>query len=161
MQQCWLTGNRQLRCKTVEQHGNSGLHCKSLALRESGGTSTTVIGTLPAPIRQAINGLFQLVYRMVKRGSPPAHIRGDAEALMLGGGTVPVSYHCRSSVRQIVHAIAAPIGFVEGEAIETLLFFALASDSSTDRSANKQELVYTRTLREGQVCTAFLGLWEL
>ena len=83
------------------------------------------------------------------------------EALMLGGGTVTRSYHSRSSLRRIVHAIAAPIRFVEGEAIETSLFFALASDSSTDRSANKQELVYTRTLREGQVCTAFLGFWEL
>ena len=145
----------------MEQHGNWGLHCKSLALWESGGTSTTVIGTLPAPIRQAINGLFQLVYRMAKRGSPLAYIPGDVEALMLGGGTVTPSYHSCSSVHQIVHAIAAPIGFVEGEAIETSLFFALASDSSTDRPANKQELVYTRTLREGQVCTAFLGLWEL
>ena len=80
---------------------------------------------------------------------------------MLGGGTVTPSYHSRSSVRQIVHAIAAPIRFVEGEAIETSLFFAVASDSSTDRSANKQVLVYTRTLRKGQVYTAFLGLWQL
>ena len=52
---------------------------------------------------------------------------------MLGGGTVTTSYHSRSSVRQIVHAIAAPIRLVEGEAIETLMFFALASNSSTDR----------------------------
>ena len=52
---------------------------------------------------------------------------------MLGGGTVTLSYHSRSSVRQIVHAIAAPICFVEGEAIETSMFFALASDGSTDR----------------------------
>ena len=88
VQQSWVTGNRQLRHTTVKQHGNSGLHCKSLALWESGGTSTTVIGTLPVPIRRAINGLFQVVYRMAKRGSPPAHIPGDAEALMLSGGTV-------------------------------------------------------------------------
>ena len=64
-------------------------------------------------------------------------------------------------MRQIVHAIGAPIRSVEGQAIETSLFFALALGSSTDRSANKQELVYTRTPREGQFCTAFLGLWEL
>ena len=90
-QQCWVTGNRQLRRRTVEQHGNSGLHCKSLVLRESGGTSTTVIGTLPAPIRRAINGLFQVVYRMAKCGGPPAHTPGDAEALMLSGSTVTTS----------------------------------------------------------------------
>ena len=161
VQQSWVTGNRQLRRTTVKQHGNSGLHCKSLALWESGGTSTTVIGTLPAPIRRAINGLFQVVYRMAKRGSPPAHIPGDAEALMLSGGTVVPAYHSPSSVRQIVHAITAPIRSVEGQAIETSLFIALASDSSTDRSANKQELVYTRTLCEAQFYTAFLGFWEL
>ena len=80
---------------------------------------------------------------------------------MLSGGTVTTAYHSPFSVRHIVHAITAPIRFLEGRAIETSLFFALASGSSTDRSANKQELVYTRTLREGQVCTAFLGLWEL
>ena len=145
----------------MEQHGNSGLHCKSLVFWESGGSSTTVIGTLPAPVSRAINGLFQVVYRMSKRGSTPSPTRGDAEALLLSGGTVTTAYHSPFSVRQIVHAIAAPIRFLEGQAIETSLFFALASGSSTDRSANKHELVYTRTLREGQVCTAFLGLWEL
>ena len=82
LQQSWVTGNRQLHRTTVRQHGNSGLHCKSLALWESGGNSITVVGTLPAPIHRAINGLFQVVYRMAKRGSPPAHIPGDAEALM-------------------------------------------------------------------------------
>ena len=85
---CWVTGNRQLRRTTVQQHGNPGLHCKSLALWESGGTSTTVIGTSPAPIRRAINGRFQVVYHMAKRGSPPAHIPGDAEALILSGGNL-------------------------------------------------------------------------
>ena len=161
MQHCWMTGSIQLRCRTLEQHGNWGLHYKSLAFRESPGTSTTVIGILRAPIRQGINGLFQVVYCMAKRGSPPAHIPGDVEALMLGGGTVTPAYHSSPSVRYIVHAIAATIRFVEGEAIETSLFFALASNGSTDLSANKQELLYTRTLREGQVCTAFLGFWEL
>ena len=143
VQHCWVTGNRQLRRTTVQQHGNLGLHCKSLVLWESGVTSTTVIGTLPALIRGAINGLFQVVYRMAKRGSPRAHIPGDAEALMLSGGTVTRAYHSPFSVRQMVHAIAAPIRLAEGRAIETSLFFALASDSTTDRAANKQELVYT------------------
>ena len=50
---------------------------------------------------------------------------------------------------------------VEGEAIESSNFFALASNSSTDRSANKQELVYTRSLRNGEVRTPFLGLRNL
>ena len=92
---------------------------------------------------------------MAKRGNPPAHIPGDADPLMLSGGTITTAYHSPFSVRQIVHAIAAPISFVESQAIETSLFFVLASDSSTDWSANKKGLVYTQTLREGQAYTFF------
>ena len=40
-------------------------------------------------------------------------------------------------------------------------FFALASDSPTDRAANKQELVCTRTMRACRSHTAFLGLQDL
>ena len=69
-QQTWLTGNAQLRVRTVREHSNCGVHGRSLALWESGGASTTVIGGLPEPVRNAIAGPFQLVYRMVKRGSP-------------------------------------------------------------------------------------------
>mmetsp|Transcript_56597 Transcript_56597/g.93083 ORF Transcript_56597/g.93083 Transcript_56597/m.93083 type:complete len:290 (+) Transcript_56597:242-1111(+) len=129
VQQTWLTGNAQQRELTVREHSNCGVHCKSLALWESGGASTTVIGGLPEPVRNAIAGLFQLVYRMAKRGSPPAHIPGDAEAVQLAGGTVTPSYQSHHSVATITHAIAAPIRSVEGEAIESSNFFALACDS--------------------------------
>ena len=88
---CWLTGNAQMRVCTVRQHNNCSVHCKSLALWEIAGASTTVIGALPEPVHNAITGLFQLVYRMAKRGSPPAHIPGDAEAVQLAGGTVTPS----------------------------------------------------------------------
>ena len=40
-------------------------------------------------------------------------------------------------------------------------FFALASNSSTDGAANKQELVYTRTMPAGRSHTTFLGLQDL
>ena len=88
---------------------------------------------------------------------------GNAEALQLAGGTVTPSYHSKGSVITVTHAIAASIRSVEAEAIETCTFFALACDSSMDRSANKQELVYTRTLGNGEIWTAFLGprdLWD-
>ena len=74
VQQTWLTGNAQLRVRTVREHCNCGVHCRSLDLWESGGASTTVIGGLPEVVRNAITGLFQLVYRMAKPGSAPAHI---------------------------------------------------------------------------------------
>ena len=41
---------------------------------------------------------------------------------------------------------------------EDATFFVLASHSSTDRKAHKD---YTRTMRDGQSHTAFLGLHEL
>ena len=40
-------------------------------------------------------------------------------------------------------------------------FFAPASDNSTNRATNKQELVYTRTVSMGKSRTAFLGLQDL
>ena len=151
VQQTWLTSNAQLRELTVREHSNCGGHCTSLALWESGGASTTDMGGLPEPVRTASPGLFQLVYRVAKRGSPPAHIPGDAEAVRLAGGTVTPSYRSHHSVATITHAIAAPIRSVEGEAVEGSNFSALAYDSSTDRSANKEELVYTGSLRNGEV----------
>ena len=57
VQQLWLTGTTQLRKQTMVEHSNCNVHYKSLALWESGGASTTIIGTLPAPIRNAIAGL--------------------------------------------------------------------------------------------------------
>ena len=69
VQQTWLTGNAQLRELTVREHSNCGVHCTSLALWESGGASTTVIGGLPEPVRNAIAGLFQLVYRIAQQPS--------------------------------------------------------------------------------------------
>ena len=60
VQQTWLRGNAQLRELTVREHSNCIVHCTSLALWESGGASTTVIGGLPEPVRDAITGLFHI-----------------------------------------------------------------------------------------------------
>ena len=82
VQQSRMTGNAQMRVHTVREHNNCGVHCTSLALWESGGASTKVTGGLPEPVRNAITGLFQLVYRMAKRGSPPPHIPGPGFAFV-------------------------------------------------------------------------------
>ena len=85
----------------------------------------------------------------------------QAEAVQLAGGTVTPSYQSHDSVATITHAIAAPIRSVKGAAIASSNFFALAYDSSTDCSANKHHLVYTRSLRNGEARTAVLGLRNL
>ena len=119
--------------------------------------------SLPAHVCDAIPGLFHFVYRMVKRGSPPAYILVDAEAFYRGGGSITPSYHSHRSIVTIVHSIAAPIRSAEGEAIESSLFLALACESSKDHATNRQVPVYTRTICNSEVQTAFLGphdLWE-
>ena len=102
--------------------------------------------------------LFHLVYRMAKRGSPPTHGLRDAETLQLASSTVTLSYNYKGSVVAVTYAIAAPICSVEAKAMESPTFFALAFDSSSDRTANEQGLVCTQTLRSREVWTAFLGL---
>ena len=77
------------------------------------------------------------------------------------GGTVAPAYHSPRSARDIMQTIAAPMQTSEGVTVKESTFFAPASDNSTDRVANKQELVYTRTVSMGKSCTAFLGLQDL
>ena len=50
------TATTQLRGATVVERGNSGVHAVAVALWQSGGASTTVIGGLSLPVRAAIFG---------------------------------------------------------------------------------------------------------
>ena len=152
LQNVWLDGTPQVRKRAV---------VVAMALWESGGASATVIGGLPLPVHQAIFGLFHLVYRLVKRYGCFSQLAADAETATLVGGQVAPAYRSRWAAREIAHAIARPIRAAGGELVRQSAFFALASDSSTDRAANKQELVYTRTMRAGRSHTAFLGLQDL
>ena len=54
-----------------------------------------------------------------------------------------------------MHATAALMRTSEGMKVKESTFFAPASDSSPDRAANKQELVYTRMVSMGK--PRFLG----
>ena len=161
MQKAWLTGTRSLRRSAMLEHSNSGLHAVALALWESGGTSSTVIGGLPEQVHNAILGLFMLVYRIVKRMAPFENFPGDAEVATMVGSIVASAYRTRRQAMPIMHAIAAPIRAAEGSVMKDVSFFAPASNSSTDRGLHKAELIYTRTMRDGQSRTAFLGLHEL
>ena len=95
-------------------------------------------------MRNAIFGLFMLVYRIVKRMAPFENLPRDAKVATTVGGTVAPPYRTRRQAVPIMHAIAAPIRAAEGRVLEDVSFFALASDSSTDRGAHKAELIYTQ-----------------
>ena len=134
----------------------SGVHAVAVALWKSGGASTTVIGALPLPVRAAIFDVFHLVYRPVKRYGSFTDLAADA-ATMVGGAVAP-PYRSPLAAREIMHSIAAPIRAAREEDITQPSFFALVSGSSTDRGANKQELVYARTVSMGRSRTFFVGL---
>ena len=134
LQKVWLDGTPQVRKRAVVSHGNSGVHAVAMALWESGGASATVIGGLPVPVRQAICGLFHLVYQPVKRYGCFSQLGADAETATFVGGQVAPAYRSRWAAREIAHAIARPIRAAGGELVRQSAFFALASDSSTDRT---------------------------
>ena len=60
----------------------------ALALWESGDTSSTVIGGLPEHVRNAIFGLFLLVYGIVKRMALFENLPGGAEVLLCSNTAV-------------------------------------------------------------------------
>ena len=137
------------------------MHVVAVALWQSGGASTTVIGGLPLLVRAAIFGLFHLVYQLVKRYGSFTDLAVDAATATMAGGAVAPAYCSPIAAREIMHSIAAPIRAARGEDITQPSFFALSSDSSTDRGANKQELVYARTVSMGRSRTFFVGLHNL
>ena len=126
LQKVWLDGTPQLRKRAVVAHANSGVHAVVVALWESGGASATGIGALPPPVRQAIFGLFHLVYRLVKRYGCFSKLAADAETATLVGGQVAPAYRSRWAARDIAHAITRPIRAAGGELVRQSAFFALA-----------------------------------
>ena len=104
-------------------------------------------------MRNAVCGLFHLVYRVAKRCGPLDHVQQDASTATLVGMIVaqPTAPY---SACGILHATVAPISASEGEPLRQSCFFAFASDSSTARNAHKEELVYAQTVRMGRSHTA-------
>ena len=70
MHQAWIVGTTSFRRITVLEHSDSRLHAVAMALWESNGASTTVVGSLAQPVRNAFFGLFHLAYSIAKRCGP-------------------------------------------------------------------------------------------
>ena len=79
--------------------------------------SATVIGGLPLPVRQAIFGLFHLVYLLVKRYGSFTKLAADAETATPVGGPVSPAYRSPAAAREMAHAIARPIRAAGGELV--------------------------------------------
>ena len=87
--------------------------------------------------------------------------RAAQELITLTSGSITPLYHGKKAAATIVHAIAAPYCASEGATIIDSPFFALALDSCTDRGAGREELLYTRTIRNGVVKTQFMACKHL
>ena len=158
VRQSWVDGNSCLRLSTVKDHTKCGLHAESLALWNSAGASSSMVGALPSPVPSCIRGLFALVYRIAKRDGAFNDLPGDVELVTLTGGSITPSYHRQTASVTILHATAAPYRANEGAAIMASQFFGLASHSCADRGARKEEPLYTRTVQNGVVTTSYLGV---
>ena len=161
MHPSWQTGPTQLRKATVVDHGNSSLHAMAVALWQSGGASTRVIGGLPLPVRAAIFGLFHLIYRLVKHYGSFTELAADAATATMVGGALVQAYRSPLTAGGVMHSVAAPIRAAREADVTQPSFFAPVSDILTDRGANKQELVYARTVSMGRSRTSFPGLQDL
>ena len=68
-------------------------------------------------MRQAIFGLFHMVYQLVKRYGCFGQLAADAETAALVGGQVAPAYRSQAAAREIAHAIARPIRATGGEQV--------------------------------------------
>ena len=80
---------------------------------------------------------------------------GDAEAVELNGASIINTYRCILSVIGILEHVAADVRIEEATPFSQALFFALTSDSCTDRSTKKEEMLYVRYPLPEQVVTHF------
>ena len=111
----WLDGMPKVRKRAVVAHGNSGVHAVAMAPWESRGASATVNGGWPLPVRQAIFGLFHMVYRLVKRYGCFTQLAADGETATLVCGQVAPAYRSGAAALEIAHAIARPLRALVGE----------------------------------------------
>ena len=93
-------------------------------------------------------GSFRTVYRLVQSYEPMTNLEGNSELVALNGGHILPSYRSRVSGAEILRFIVHPLRASQGAIVTECEFFAIASDSCTDRSSKKEELRSGCTLTE-------------
>ena len=117
--------------------------------------------TLPLETRQAIRALFRLVYHAVKRRGMLRDVAGDAEAGELNGASIIKTHRCHPSAIEIREHVAVDVRTEEAKPLFQAPYFALTSDSCTDRSTKKEEMLYVRYPLPNHVVTHFFSLQPL
>ena len=106
-------------------------------------------------------GLFRTVYRLVQSYEPMTNLEGNSELVALNGGHILPSYRSRVSGAEILRFIVHPLGASQGAIVTECESFAIASDSCTDRSSKKEELLYVRTVVDARMVTNFFSCQPL
>ena len=106
-------------------------------------------------------GLFRTVYRLVQSYEPMTNLEGNSELVALNGGHILPSYRSRVSGAEILRFILHPLRASQGAIVTECEFFAIASDSCTDRSSKKEELFYARTVVDARMVTKFFSCQPL
>ena len=113
--------------------------------------------TLP----QAIWVLFRLVYHAVKRHGMLRDVAEDAKAAELNGARIIKTHRCHSSAIDILEHVAADVPTEEAKPLSQAPYFALTSNSCTDQSVKKEEMLYVPYPLPNHVVTHFFSLQEL
>ena len=129
----FVQGTSIFKVFSLKVHGKLGTHCVSLALWKTGCRVSSVIRTLPTEVQDGIMGLFRTVYRLVQSYEPMTNLEGDSELVALNGGHILPSYRSRVSSAEILRFIVHPLRASQGAIVTECEFFAIASDSCTDR----------------------------
>ena len=114
--------------------------------------------TLPMEQREALRAHFRLIYRVVKHLGMLRDVVGDAEAATLNGVNLIEAYRCHRAVAEILQHIAMDVRIGDAQPITQAPYLALTSDSCTDRSAKKEELMYLRFVQGNKIDTLFFSL---
>ena len=157
----FVQGTPNFKLFSIKEHENSGTHNVSVALWRSCGRVTSVIRTLPVNLQEGIMALFRTVYRLVQHYGPLTHLKGDADFILFTGGTIIPSYHSRPAGKDILRFFPEPFHAARGNTAKSCEFFAIASDSYTDRASKKEELFYVWTMLDSMMVTKFFSCQPL
>ena len=92
-------------------------------------------------MRQPIRVLFHLAHRAVKQRGMLCDVARDVEASALNGASIIWTYCCHLPVFGILEHVATDLRPEEANPLSQAAFFALTSDSCTDWSTKKEEML--------------------
>ena len=92
------------------------------------------------------------------RPNPARQVKIPDGAAELNGASIIKTHRCHPSAIEILEHVAADVCTEEAKPLSQAPYFALTSDSCTDRSAKKEAMLYVRYSLPNHVVTHFFSL---